>query len=186
MGSVAASGGYLIACAADKIVANPGTITGSISAVMHFANAEELLRKIGVKTSVIKSGKYKDIGSPVRAMTAEERALVQGLVDDIYEQFLEVIIRERKISSEKLREIADGRVFSGRQAQKLGLVDFLGDRNYAVRLAGKMSGIKGEPEILYPPENKVTFWEFILQEITSFFIGKNTEKEAVSYGVNYL
>ncbi|MDI6775739.1 MAG: signal peptide peptidase SppA [Syntrophales bacterium] len=186
MGSVAASGGYLIACAADKIVANPGTITGSISAVMHFANAEELLKKIGLKSSVIKSGKYKDIGSPVRAMTEDEKALIQGLVDDIYEQFLEVVIRERKISGEKLRRIADGRVFSGRQAQKLGLVDFLGDRGYAIRLAGEMSGIKGKPDVVYPKRKKVSFWKFILQEMVSSFLGGYREKETGSYGVNYL
>lgn len=186
MGSVAASGGYLIACAADKIVANPGTITGSISAVMHFANAEELLKKIGLKSSVIKSGKYKDIGSPVMAMTEEEKALIQGLVDDIYEQFLEVVIRERKISPEKLSRIADGRVFSGRQAQKLGLVDFLGDKGFAIRLAGKMSGIKGELNVIYPKRSRIGFWELILQEMTSFFLGEYREKETGSYGVNYL
>lgn len=185
MGSVAASGGYLIACAADKIVANPGTITGSISAVMHFDDAEELLKKIGIKSSVIKSGKYKDIGSSVRAMTEEEKAMVQNLVDDIYEQFLEVVIRERKISPEKLRRIADGRVFSGRQAQKLGLIDFLGDRGYAIHLAGKMSGIKGEPDVVYPERKKVTFWEFILQEMT-FLLGEYREKGTGLYGVNYL
>lgn len=187
MGAVAASGGYLIACAADKIVANPGTITGSISAVMYFANAEELLKKIGLKASVVKSGKYKDIGSPVRDMTAEERALLQNLVDDIYDQFLGVIADSRKISREELKMIADGRVFTGKQALKLGLVDFLGNREYAVRLAGKMSGIKGKPEVAYPKEKGPTLWEFILQGMSSAL--KAELKKSVdpgSGGVSYL
>jgi protease IV len=167
MGSVAASGGYLIACAADRIVANPGTLTGSISAVMYFANAEQLLKKIGLKSSVIKSGKYKDIGSPVRDMTADERVLLQTLVDDIYEQFLKVIVDNRKISEEDLKKIADGRVFTGRQALKLGLVDALGNREYAVRLAGKLSGIKGKPDVVYPRKKGPSLWEFVLQGMSS-------------------
>ncbi len=121
MGSIAASGGLLIACAADKIVANPGTITGSISAIMQFANFEELLKKVGVKSAVVKSGEYKDIGSPLRDMTPEEKVIVQDLVDDIYNQFVDVIVKERKLSREKVIEIADGRVFSGRKAKELGL-----------------------------------------------------------------
>ena len=96
MGSVAASGGYLIATAADRIVANPGTITGSISAVMHFADVQELMKKVGVRSSVIKSGKFKDIGSPVREMTAEEKQLIQGIVDDIYDQFVTDDCRRQK------------------------------------------------------------------------------------------
>ncbi|MFA4915487.1 MAG: signal peptide peptidase SppA [Syntrophales bacterium] len=186
MGSVAASGGYMIACAADKIVANPGTITGSISALMHFANAEELLKKIGLKSSVIKSGRYKDIGSPVREMTGDEKALLQSLVDDIYEQFLETVGKERKIPKEKLKKIADGRVFSGRQAQKLGLVDLLGDRGYAVSLAGKMSHIKGEIEVVYPKRKRVSFGDFILQELTSSLIGEYRVKQLRLHGANYL
>jgi len=165
MGSVAASGGYMVACAADKIVANPGTITGSISAVMHFANAEELLKKLGLKTSVVKSGKFKDIGSPVREMTAEEKALIQELVDDIYDQFLDMVARDRNIPKEKLRKIADGRVFTGRQAQKLGLVDYLGDMGYASTLAGEMSGIKGKPEIVYPKKKGSKFWDYVFREM---------------------
>jgi len=116
MGSVAASGGLLVACAADKIVANPGTITGSISAIMQFANFEELMKKVGLKSSVVKSGQYKDIGSPLRDMTPEEKVIIQDLVDDIYNQFVDVIVKERKLSREKVVAIADGRVFSGRRA----------------------------------------------------------------------
>jgi protease IV len=177
MGSVAASGGYLIACAADKIVANPGTITGSISAIMHFANAEELLKKIGLKSSTVKSGKFKDIGSPTRPMTPEEKALIQALVDDTYDQLLDVIARDRKIPKEALRKIADGRIFTGRQARKLGLVDDLGGMDYAVRLAGKISGIKGKPEVAYPTKKKSTLWELILQQTISTLVGELRKEE---------
>ncbi|MDQ5985407.1 MAG: hypothetical protein CSYNP_01117 [Syntrophus sp. SKADARSKE-3] len=167
MGSIAASGGYLIACAANKIVANPGTVTGSISAVMHFANIEALLKKIGIQSSVIKSGKYKDLGSPAREMTAEEKQILQGLIDDIYDYLLDVIAKDRKINKEELRKVADGRIFTGRQAKKLGLVDELGDLEYALNLAGKLAGINGKPEAVYPAKKKSTFWELILQNAVS-------------------
>ena len=187
MGSVAASGGYLIACAADKIVANPGTITGSISAIMHFANAEELLKKIGLKSSTVKSGRFKDIGSPTRPMTPEEKALIQDLVDDTYDQLLDVIARDRKIPKEALRKIADGRIFTGRQARKLGLVDDLGGMDYAVRLAGKISGIKGKPEVAYPTKKKSPLWELILQQTISTLVGELRKEEPRFYqGFYYL
>jgi len=186
MGSVAASGGYMVACAADKIVANPGTITGSISAVMHFANAEELLKKLGLKTSVVKSGKFKDIGSPVREMTAEEKALIQELVDDIYDQFLDMVARDRNIPKEKLRKIADGRVFTGRQAQKLGLVDYLGDMGYASTLAGEMSGIKGKPEIVYPKKKGSKFWDYVFREMFAAIDKQMRGKVEQLQGILYL
>ncbi|MDO9585229.1 MAG: signal peptide peptidase SppA, partial [Syntrophales bacterium] len=183
----AASGGYMIACAADKIVANPGTITGSISAIMYFANAEDLLKKIGLKSSVIKSGKYKDIGSPTREMTDDERKILQELVDDIYNQFLDVITKDRETSPEEIKKIADGRVFSGRQAQKLKLVDFLGDGSYAVRLAGKMAGIAGTPDVVYPKKKGVTFWDYILQNTaTSIAAAIKGKIGTIPQGVNYL
>jgi len=186
MGSIAASGGYMIACAADKIVANPGTITGSISAIMHFANAEELLKKIGLKTSAIKSGKYKDIGSPSREMTEEEKSLIQELVDDIYDQFLDVVARDRKISKDALRKIADGRVFSGRQAKKLGLVDDIGDMGYSIDLVGKMTGIQGKPEVIYPKKKGSKLWEFLLGDMMNAIEGKLTGKKQLFNGVHYL
>lgn len=167
MGSIAASGGYLIACAATRIVANAGTLTGSISAVMHFANIEDLMKKIGVQSSVIKSGKYKDIGTPTRGMTKEEKALLQDVVDDIYDHLLDIIATDRKIKKEELQKLADGRIFTGRQAQKLGLVDELGDMEHALGQAGKLAGIKGKPEAVYPAKKKGTFWELILQNAVS-------------------
>jgi protease IV len=186
MGSLAASGGYMVACATDKIVANPGTMTGSISAVMHFANVEELLKKLGLKASAIKSGKFKDIGSPVREMTAEERALLQELVDDIYDQFLDMVARDRNIPKENLRKIADGRIFTGRQAQKLGLVDYLGDMGYAVTLAGEMSGIKGKPEVVYPKKKGSRFWDYLFREMFTALEHEMLGKREQFNGILYL
>ena len=187
LGSVAASGGYMIACAADKIVANPGTITGSISAIMYFANAEELLKKIGLKPSVIKSGKYKDIGSPARGMSDEEKQILQGLVDDIYLQFVDLVAQDRKIATEEVKKLADGRVFSGRQALQNKLVDFLGDRSFAVRLAARMAGIKGTPDVVYPKKKDISFLDFILQSTAASFAAVlNNNLSAIPQGINLM
>lgn len=186
MGTIAASGGYLVACAADRIVASPGTVTGSISAIIHFANIEELLKKIGLKSSVVKSGQYKDIGSPTRPMTEDEKALIQSLVDDTYDQFLEVVAKGRRISKDDLRKIADGRLFTGRQAQKLGLVDELGDLSHAVRLAGTLAGMEGEPDVVYPVKKKSTFWELVLQQAASALVAEIQKTQAGPEGLNYL
>jgi protease IV len=186
MGSVAASGGYLIASAADRIVANPGSITGSISAVMHFANVEELMKKVGVRSSVVKSGKFKDIGTPVREMTAEEKALIQGLVDDIYDQFVRTIAENRKIPLEKIIKIADGRIFSGRQAIDLGLVDTLGGLKEAVQLAGKLSGIEGKPDTVYAMKKKANLWKYLLESMTSAVSGEIGRHTAESRGAQFL
>jgi protease-4 len=186
MGSVAASGGYMVACATDKIVANPGTLTGSISAVMHFANVEELLKKVGLKASVVKSGKFKDIGSPVREMTPEEKALLQDLVDDISDQFIETVSKDRNIPKENVRKIADGRVFTGRQAHKLGLVDYLGDMGYAVTIAGEMAGIKGKPDIVYPKKKGLKFWDYFFREMFTALEGQIKGKVEHLNGILYL
>jgi protease-4 len=186
MGSIAASGGYLVACAADRIVANPGTVTGSISAIMHFANAEELLKKIGLKSSVVKSGQFKDIGSPTRPMTEEERALIQALIDDTYDQFLDIVAKGRRIDKNDLRKLADGRLFTGRQAQKLGLVDELGDLNHAVRLAGTLSGIEGEPDVVHPAKKKLSLWELIFNQAVTALLEGLKQGDMRSEGLNYL
>jgi protease-4 len=186
MGSVAASGGYLIAVAADRIVANPGTITGSISAVMHYANVEELLKKVGVRSSVIKSGKFKDIGSPVREMTAEERSLIQGIVDDIYDQFVRTVSENRKIPLSKIIRLADGRVFTGRQAKKLGLIDDLGGLQDAVLLAGRLSGIKEKPEIVHGMKKKTTLWRYLIENMTSAVSEGISKNSAELRGAQYL
>ncbi len=182
IGSVGASGGYYIACAADRIVANPGSVTGSIGALMHFSNLEELLKKIGLKSSVVKSGKFKDIGSPTREMTAEERKLIQDVIDDIYDQFLEAVSSTRHIPKEKLRPIADGRIFTGRQALKLGLVDELGDQEHAVNLAAGLAGIKGKPEVVTPKEKGVNVWRLIADEMVSALSSRiREETEGLKY-----
>jgi len=186
MGSVAASGGLLIACSADKIVANPGTITGSISAIMQFANFEGLLKKVGVKSSVVKSGQYKDIGSPLREMTPEEKVIVQDLVDDIYNQFIDVIVKERKLAREKVIEIADGRVFSGRRAKELGLVDYLGDMTFAAKLAGKMAGRTGEYELVYPGKKRFSMFDYFLENAASKISSSFKEKMENTSGLNYI
>lgn len=186
MGSIAASGGYLIACPANRIVANSGTITGSISAIIHFANIEALLKKVGVQSSAIKSGKFKDLGSPTRSMTPEEKLILQELVDDIYDYLLDVISRDRKINKEELRKIADGRIFTGRQAQKLGLVDELGDLEYSLKLAGKLAGIKGKPEAVYPPKKKANLWELVLQSAVSAVISEWKGREPGVTGLYFI
>lgn len=165
-GSIATSGGYYIAVGADKIIANPGTITGSIGVIMKFANAEELLHKIGLKTSVLKSGGLKDVGSLTREMTAEEKAMIQEVIDDVHAQFVEVVASNRKIPQEKTMEIADGRIFSGRQAMELGLIDKLGNIEEAITLAGQMAGIKEEPEVTYPKKKGISLWELIFGTVS--------------------
>lgn len=186
MGSIAASGGLLVSCAADKIVANPGTITGSISAIMHFANFEELLKKVGVKSSVVKSGEYKDIGSPLREMTPQEKVIVQDLVDDIYNQFVDVIVRDRKIPREKVLEIADGRVFSGRRAKELGLVDYLGDMSSAAKLACKLAGREGKYDLVYPSKKRISVFDYFLEDATSRISDSLKEKMESRNGMSYL
>jgi protease-4 len=164
MGSVAASGGYYIACAADKIIANPGTITGSIGVIVESLNVEDLFRKIGLRSTVIKSGRHKDIGSPLRKMTAEEKRLLQGVLDSVHEQFIHAVAEGRRLPLEKVRGLADGRIFSGDQAKNLGLIDNLGDLQDTIAMAAKMAGIKGEPEVIYPEKKRFSLLDLILDE----------------------
>jgi protease-4 len=186
MGSIAASGGLLVACAADKIVANPGTITGSISAIMQFANFEELLKKVGVKSAVVKSGQYKDMGSPFRDMTPEEKVIVQDLVDDIFNQFVDVIVKERKLPREKVVEIADGRVFSGRKAKELGLVDSLGDMATAAKLASTLAGKNGKYDLVYPQKKRISVFDYLLEGAASKISSSLNEKIESKGGLSYL
>jgi len=164
-GGVAASGGYYVACGADKIVANPGTITGSIGVVMQFANLEELLKKIGYKGYVIKSGQHKDIGSPFREMTPEERELLQGVIDTVHQQFIKAVAEGRKIPIEKVTAIADGRIFAGEQARDLGLVDELGNLEDTIQIAATMAGIKGKPSVIYPRKRKPSLFDYLTEGI---------------------
>lgn len=162
MGAVAASGGLYSAVGAEKIVANPGTITGSIGVIIEFMNAEELLGKIGLKGSVVKSGRYKDTGSPFREMTEGERKLLQELIDEVNSQFIDAVAEGRGLEVEDVRTFADGRVFSGAKAMDLGLVDSLGGLTDAVKLAGELAEIEGEPNVIYPVRRRPNILDFVL------------------------
>ncbi len=144
---VAASGGYYIASACDKIVSHPGTLTGSIGVIFSVSNLEGLFGKIGYKMEAIKSGKHKDMGSFARPMTPEERAILQGVINDAYGQFLAAVAAGRHRSLRELKPLADGRIYTGSQALKLGLVDTLGDSEDAVALAAKLGGLEGKPRV---------------------------------------
>ena len=162
MGTVAASGGYYIACAADYVLANPGTLTGSISAVMALNNIEELTKKVGVKPNIIKSGKFKDLGSPLRAMTPEEHILLQGVVNDVHEQFVQAIARGRGLPRSEINRIADGRIMTGQQALKLNLIDEVGGLEKTIDLLAKKIGIVGKPKVIEQKE-KIPFLGWLLQ-----------------------
>ncbi len=148
MGSIAASGGYYVSCGATRIVANPGTITGSIGVIAMFPNYAKLMDKLGLQMDVIKSGKYKDSGSPFRKMTEADKKYFYGVVENSYDQFLHVVAKQRKLPVDKLKKFADGRVFTGEQALKLGLVDTLGSLEDAISIAAKLGGIEGKPDVV--------------------------------------
>ncbi|MFA6989548.1 MAG: signal peptide peptidase SppA [Candidatus Gastranaerophilaceae bacterium] len=148
MGDVAASGGLYIAVAADKIVANPGTVTGSIGVIIKAGILKELYKKIGLEHDIVKSGKFKDILSDLKHMSKEDQEILQEMVDDTYYQFITAISTERKINIEDVKKFADGRVFTGNQAKQLGIVDETGSLKDAENLAKKLAGIEGEPDII--------------------------------------
>jgi protease-4 len=182
MGAMAASGGYYVACPADTIVANAGTLTGSIGVIMSFMNLEELFGKVGVDFEVVKSGEYKDMGSMNREMTAKERELLQTTIDDIHLQFIEVVATERSLDMKSVREIADGRIFSGRQALERGLVDVLGTLDDAQLLAARMGGIKGEPRVLEPVKvHRLTLTDLLGRSVLGLL-----EPASVPAGAQYL
>ena len=164
MGSVAASGGYYIASAANKIVANPGTITGSIGVIMEFVRLEELLKKLGVGLEVLKTGEFKDIGSPHRKMSDREKALVRDLIFEIKDQFVLAVAKGRNLSKEKVEQIADGRILTGAQAKNLDLVDMLGNFQDAVELTKRMTGIRGEAILVYPKRRGSRFWDYLFED----------------------
>jgi protease-4 len=182
MGGIAASGGYYISCPADSIIANPGTITGSIGVIMSFTNLTELFDKVGMDFEVVKSGQYKDTGSWSRSMTEEERALLQGTVDDIHDQFVETVARERAMAPEEVRALADGRILSGRQALEAGLLDDLGTLDDAIAMAGRMGGIEGEPRVQEPVRRqRLTLWDLMTGSV-----GRFLEPAASQPGAQYL
>lgn len=183
--SIAASGGYYIACATDRIVANPGTLTGSIGVIMQFYTFEELMNKVGMSTETIKSGELKDVGAMDRAMTKKEELMLKSVVMDSYEQFVQAVSDGRHLEKEDVYPLADGSIFTGLQAYNLGLVDELGGLKEAVDLAAEMAELSGEPKIIKPYER---------QEVTIFdllggfsgFLEKTVENQLVGPQLMYL
>jgi len=178
MGDIAASGGYLIAEVSDKIYANPATLTGSIGVYIPYSNWEELYKKIGIQQEKIKSGPHKDILSPARALTVEERAMIQIMVDDLYQQFVEVVSEGRHMNEDQVRKLADGRVYTGHQAKDLGLIDEYGNLYDAIDGAAALAGMGPNPEIveygrtnplslLFGANSKVNIEKLLFEQITA-------------------
>jgi protease-4 len=177
MGAIAASGGYYIAAGADGIVANPGTITGSIGVIVGYTNFKALLDKIGLVPVVIKSGEYKDIGSPSREMTASEREVLQAFVDQTHQQFIDAIADGRNMDAAKVAELADGRIYTGQEAKSLGLIDRLGNLEDAIEWAGRQGGIKGKVEAVYPPPEKLSWFRHLMTSSLNSLIDRLTTRE---------
>lgn len=181
MGGVAASGGYYIAAAADGIVANPGTVTGSIGVIMGYTNFRELIDRIGLTPVVIKSGDFKDMGSPTREMTNQEKALLQGVIDDMHQQFVVAIAEGREMSMDKVAALADGRIFSGKQAQAEGLIDRLGNFEDAVAWAGELGGIGGKVTTVYEEEDKFKLLRYVMRFVHQFLALNNSGAPQAAY-----
>lgn len=183
LGGTAASGGYYIASAGDKIVANPGTITGSIGVIMQFYQYKELAEKIGFRREVIKSGEFKDIGNPHRDLTEKDKEILDAVISDIQSQFVNDVATGRQLSPEKVMEIADGRIFTGAMAKEWGLVDQLGNFQDAVILAKEMAGIEGDVNLVYPQRKKLRLLDIILGEATNSMsqIIRDSMKSRIEY-----
>ncbi len=174
MGALAASGGYYVSCGASKVVANPGTLTGSIGVISEFLQLHGAMDKLGVSIKTIKSGKLKDAGSSSRAMTIEDEKYFQRLMDDVHKQFIGVVELERKLSHEDAIRLADGRVFTGKQALKLGLVDTLGTFEDAINICAQVCGIGGEPALVRERKRQ-TVWESIFGSVVESLTGLTRE-----------
>jgi protease-4 len=162
IGDVGASGGYYVALPADSIFALPGSITGSIGVIMQFPNAEELFRKVGVELEVVKSGRLKDIGSPVRELSEEERRVLQELVDDVWNQFVDAVVQGRDLARPRVEELADGRIYSGERALEAGLIDRLGTLQDALDTAGQMAGLGQNPRTVRPTRQRAGLLDLLL------------------------
>lgn len=165
MGSIAASGGYYIASPATRIIANPGTLTGSIGVIMEIPNVEGLMNKLGIKTEVVKSGRYKDMASVFRGIRDEEREVLQGVLDNVHKQFIEAVAEGRNMPPEEVKGIADGRIFTGEQALKIGLVDDLGSLEDTFKIAAELTGIKGEPVVI-SKKHRLSFIDIFRNKIS--------------------
>ena len=162
IGSVGASGAYYAALAADSIIAMPGSLIGSIGVIMQFPNARELLDRVGLKFEVVKSGEHKDLGSPYREFSEADRALLQEVVDDVYEQFVDVVAEERGLSRDSVMKVADGRLLSGRRALQYGLIDGHGDVVDAIAQAGMMSGLGPDPRVVRPEQRRLRLLDLFI------------------------
>lgn len=186
LGTVAASGGYYVASAADRIMANPGTVTGSIGVILGYTNFEELFEKIGLRPVVIKSGKYKDLASPLKEMSDAERAVLQKFTDDVHAQFIGDVATGRDLSPEAIRRIADGRIFTGEIAEGHGLVDRMGNLEDAIEWAGRLGGIDGKVRAVYPPEKKPSIIRYLVDMTVSEIKSQLAESAAAPAGYIYM
>ncbi|HTK81563.1 MAG TPA: signal peptide peptidase SppA [Bacteroidota bacterium] len=164
MGALGASGGYYVSCGASKIVANRGTLTGSIGVISQFMRFDPLLNKVGIESNTIKSGKYKDAGSPFREMTGDDRAYFQNLMDEVHRQFISVVEQERKLGHDSVISFADGRVFTGEEARQMGLVDTIGTYEDAVAITASLAKIKGEPSIVREHKRGLSLFDRVFGE----------------------
>ena len=184
-GEVSASGGYYVAAACDQIMSHPGTITGSIGVIFSVGNFEGLMKKVGYRSEVIKSGKFKDIGSPSREMTAEEHKLLQAMIDDSYDQFVKAVSDGRKMPVDQVKVLADGRIYTGRQAKEPKLVDSLGDLQDAIDKAGELGGLGKNPRVLTDSDPFENFLS-LLDTKLSFFGSKSvTETLEIAPSLEY-
>jgi protease-4 len=165
MGGMATSGGYYIAAACDQIVANPGSLTGSIGVIMQISNVEELMKKVGIRGINVKSAPNKDIGSPFQPLSPEGLRILQSLVDNVHGQFVDAVVRGRGMDEAVVRKLADGRIYSGAQAQELGLVDQFGTLRDAIDLAAKRAGLDSEPAVYYSRPEQERWWERLFMGI---------------------
>jgi protease-4 len=167
IGGVGASGGYYIACAGQKIYANPGSITGSIGVIAQFASYEKLLEWAKVDVEVITSGEFKDVGSPFREMNETDREYIQELIDNVHVQFKTSVAKARDLDMKQVDVIADGKIFTGEQAKELKLIDEIGTINDAVTLAGNLGGIKGELEVVNYPKKRSALLDMLLSSVST-------------------
>ncbi len=176
IGSVGASGGYYVALASDSIFALPGSITGSIGVLLEFPNVSGLMEKLGVDMEIVTSAEHKDMGSPFRSMSEEDREILRSLVDDVYDQFIDVVVLERDLDAESVREFSDGRILSGRQAMEVGLVDRMGSLSEAISAAGEMAGLGDDPAVIRPPEEGFGMFDLLF--------GRGPESKGTLYAVS--
>ncbi len=184
IGGVGASGGYYVACASEKIYANPGAITGSIGVIAQFASYEKLLDWAKIDVEVIKSGKYKDVGSAFREMNKEDREYIQQLIDNVYTQFKSAVASSRNLDAKEIDRVADGKIYTGEQALNLKLIDELGTINDAIKMAGELGGIKGEPDVVNFPKKKSRLYELLESKIDTNILTGTPVKSR--FGLFYL